>query len=163
MPGHRRLADIGVRRWRVAPSPVDARLPNFSIVRVIPRTRLRPGVVVWAHVPFAECDEYKTRPAVVLHCDGRDVTLLPCTSAASRHRRPDRYIELKHPDAAGLNRATAVGLKPFIVDVLDLLDVIGELSAADRQRAFTASALSPRAAETIVGRLRVSRAPRDRT
>ncbi|MGN9804039.1 type II toxin-antitoxin system PemK/MazF family toxin [Micromonospora sp. L32] len=139
----RDLTNVGVRRWRVAPGPADASLPNMSVVRLVARTRLRPGVVVWARVPYRERDEYKIRPAVVFECRGRrDVVILPCTSSPSRYRYIGRLVELKHFGAAGLGRASAVRREAISIDLVDVLDVIGELSDFDADRVLAAAVVS---------------------
>ena len=50
----------------------------MTTVKQVALTRLVPGAVVWAHIPFEECDQEKTRPAVVVDKSGRDVILRPC-------------------------------------------------------------------------------------
>src|SRR5947208_4842363 len=40
----------------------DGRIPQLAIVRPVAKTSLTPGTVVWAHVPYEECDGYKLRP-----------------------------------------------------------------------------------------------------
>lgn len=143
MQRKRNLTDVGVRRWRVAPRFTDTALPNMSVVRLVARTRLRPGVVVWARVPYRERDEYKIRPAVIFGCRGRgDVVILPCTSSPSRTRRSRRLVELKDFEAAGLRRASAVSRDAISIDLVDVLDVIGDLSDFDSERVLGAAVVS---------------------
>ncbi|MFI6262185.1 hypothetical protein [Micromonospora sp. NPDC051006] len=143
----RQLSAVGVRRWRMAPRPEQrGLLPNLSVVRLVARNRLLPGVLVWARVPFEDNILYKIRPAVVLGCRGRDVVILPCTSSPARHRRIDQPIELMDVETAGLRRPTAVRRTALSVDLVDVLTVIGELSDTDRRRVLCAAVVSRLAA-----------------
>ncbi|WP_406059383.1 type II toxin-antitoxin system PemK/MazF family toxin [Micromonospora sp. NBC_00860] len=139
----RQVSAVGVRRWRVANRPEQrAQLPNLSVVRLVARNRLRPGVIVWARVPFEDDVQYKIRPAVVLDCRGRTVVILACTSSPARHRRMDRPVELWDVEAARLRRPTAVRRMALSIDHVDVLDVIGELSGTDWDRVLGAAVVS---------------------
>lgn len=126
-----RRQNMGVRRWRVAPPSTPRPGPDLSVVRPIAKTRLRPGVVVWAHVPFEDADGEKARPAVVRSVAGRDVTVLPGSSALSRYRFPGRYVELTDLDAAGLARPTGIRRRAVTVDIVEIIDVVGALGRLD--------------------------------
>jgi hypothetical protein len=117
---------------------------------------LVPGAVVWAHVPFAEIDEFKTRPAVVVEIVGREVTILPATSSSSRSGYPTEYVELRDLNAAGLNRPTGVRLRETTVDIIEIVDVVGRLSDIDRK-----AILSPVCASGEVGGRDAAAAPVD--
>ncbi|WP_319462720.1 hypothetical protein [Micromonospora sp. RTP1Z1] len=93
-------------------------------------------------MPFEDNVQYKIRPAIVLGCRGRDVVILPCTSSPARHRRIDRPVELLDVETAGLRRPTAVRRTALSVDLVDVLEVIGELSDADRRHVFCAAVVS---------------------
>jgi hypothetical protein len=127
--GYRRHARDGIRQRAVEPDV--ARLPNLSAVRPVAKTQLRPGVVVWAHIPFVEVDTEKTRPAIVKATVGRQVTLLPATSAASRHRFPSQYVELRELRPAGLSRPTGVQRREVTIDLIEIVDIVGTLSDDD--------------------------------
>jgi len=114
------------RNGTVTPSR-DRKVVPMSIVRRIPRTQLTPGTVVWAHVPFADGTGEKSRPAVVLSRQGRDVELLPATTSMRRHRYPGQYVEIEDLESAGLNRATGVSLRPVIVDIIEIISITGSL------------------------------------
>jgi len=114
----------------VAPSR-DRKVIPMSIVRRIPRTQLTPGTVVWAHVPFADGTGEKSRPAVVLSRQGRDIELLPATTSMRRHRYPDQYVEIQDLESAGLGRATGVCLRPVVVDILEIIPITGSLRPAN--------------------------------
>jgi hypothetical protein len=92
---------------------------------------LVPGAVVWAHVPFEDGEGEKTRPAVVAQLSGRDVTLYPGTTSGSRIRHGHRYVEVRDLGAAGLNRPTGIKRSFVVVDVIEVIDVVGDLSRAD--------------------------------
>jgi hypothetical protein len=120
-------------RWRCGEPAVD-QTPQLSTVRRIPRGQLRPGTVVWAHIPFAEVDAEKTRPAVVESVTGRDVTLLPASSASSRHRFPAEYVELRDVHTAGLRRPTGIRRRRVTVDLIEIVVIAGALGDRDRHQ-----------------------------
>lgn len=117
------------RRWEQAP----ARVPNLTLVRPVPANQLTLGAVVWAHVPYQDCDSYKTRPAVVIATDRHSVVLLPGSTSQRRLRLPERYEELIDLASAGLSRPTGIRLQAAVVDRLDLVHLCGGLSDDDLQ------------------------------
>ena len=109
------------------------------LVRVdpVPRRALVPGAVVWAHIPFngsaaprSGSSEWKTRPAVVIAANGREVTLLPITGSLAGRARFDA-VELRHWDVAGLTRPCAVLRRPVTLDRIDIVDLAGHLHDDD--------------------------------
>ncbi len=116
-----------LRRWEQA----RARVPNLTVVRPVPANQLTLGAVVWAHVPYQDCDSYKTRPAVVIATDRRSVALLPGSTSQRRLRLPERYQELTDLSSAGLSRPTGIRLQGAVVDRLELVHLCGELSGHD--------------------------------
>ena len=102
------------------------------------RTRLTPGTVVWARVPFVDHpDRSKARPAVVSEVVGREVRLLPVTSSTKDSVRcSPLYVRLEEWESAGLSRPCLVTRKVVIVDVIDVTTVVGALGTADRARVF---------------------------
>ena len=127
----RRRHQFDVERQEERRTPRRTERLNFAAVRPVAKTKLQPGVVVWAHVPFEELDADKTRPAVVKAVVGRNVTLLPGTTAASRYRYPGRYYELTDLAAAGLSRETGICLEERTVDLIEIVQIIGMLADAD--------------------------------
>ena len=117
--------------------------PNWAKVEPVPRNRLVPGTVVWAHIGFRDGTGEKARPAVVLEVRSREVVLLPGTTSDKRHRLRD-HVEVLNLDEAGLGRPTGISTIPVVVDRrIDLTSISGELSETDRQRVFDqAAALS---------------------
>ena len=102
------------------------------------RTRLTPGTVVWARVPFVDDpDRSKARPAVVSEVVGREVRLLPVTSSTKDSVRcSPLYVPLEDWESAGLSRPCLVTRKVVIVDVIDVTTVVGTLGALDQARVF---------------------------
>ena len=117
----------------------DMPSPKVSIdltrVRPVPMKRLEPGTVVWAHIPFADRNCEKTRPALVVRRDGRDVTLRPITSSSGRFGLRD-HTEVIDLSEAGLTRRSAVVGREVTVDRIEIISICGELSEADRARAL---------------------------
>lgn len=122
------------------PSPRPAQL---TVVEQVALNRLHSGVVVWAHVPFSERDDEKTRPAVVVGRKGRMVELLPVTTSLTRFRRPHQYVEVQDLDAAGLTRASGVQRRPVTVDRIEIVSVVGELSEPDLLAVLGSPLLAP--------------------
>jgi len=100
--------------------------------------RLRPGVVVWAHVTFADGTGEKTRPAVVVGTRGREVVVHPVTSSSRRHGFPQRYVELEDLAAAGVTRPCAVSVIEVVIDRIEVISVVGALSDVDGSAVFPA-------------------------
>jgi hypothetical protein len=112
---------------------------NLSNVRLIPRTRLTPGTVIWAHVPFEDTEGEKTRPAVVIDLRGRDVVILPGTTAPARKTLGPRYVEVTDLDAAGLYRPTGIRQSEVVIDLIEIIDIVGTLSDPDASRILEAA------------------------
>jgi len=133
------MRDAGLgRRWMVPP-PADLSPAAVTRLRIVACNRLRPGTVVWAHIPFEDAKNDKIRPAVVLSCRGRDVVLLPCTTSVRRHQRPG-YVEIKHWQAAGLPRPTGVRRATLTVDYLEIVNTAGDLADEDAAAILPADA-----------------------
>ncbi|MEQ8717767.1 MAG: type II toxin-antitoxin system PemK/MazF family toxin [Acidimicrobiales bacterium] len=116
--------------------PFLGKLPVASVRAVIhvPLTQLTAGTIVWAHVPYVESEGYKTRPAVVLDRDGRDIELLALTSSLRRFDMPDRYVELSELEPTGLDRPCGIRMTPsVVVDRIDILSIAGHLSERDAE------------------------------
>lgn len=105
----------------------------MSIVKPVPLTRLLPGTVVWAHIPFADGTGEKSRPAVVIGTDSRDITLLPGTTSIRRLDLRGGYLEITDLDTAGLTRPTGVSRRPVIVDKIEIIMICGELAGDDAE------------------------------
>jgi hypothetical protein len=130
-----RWADEGVRRWHH--NDYRERVFRLACVEPVAKRRLHPGAVVWAHVPFRELDLDKTRPAVIQSARGRVVTVFAGSSALTRRRFPDLYVELSDLSAAGLRRPTGVRRSVlFTIDLSDVLSITGELAAEDLDAVF---------------------------
>lgn len=130
-----RWADEGIRRWHH--NDRRERLPRLTCVEPVAKGRLRPGAVVWAHVPFRELDEEKTRPAVVHSIRGHIVTVLAGSSSLNRRRFAGLYVELADLAAAGLRRPTGVRRSVlFTVDLSDVISLVGHLASIDMEAVF---------------------------
>lgn len=99
----------------------------------IPRNRLVPGTVVWAHIDFRDGTGEKARPAVVVDVRGTEVVVLPGTTSVRRHALRD-HVEVRDLDDAGLRRPTGISTMPVSVDRIDLTAISGSLSPHDHQR-----------------------------
>jgi hypothetical protein len=116
---------------------------SLRTVQRMPRTRLEPGVIAWAHIPFEDNDSWKLRPVVIIEARGRSVRIRPITGALSRLRH-DRYLEIDDLRSARLDRPCAVSLRREIdLDVIDLVSLRGTLSAGDYLRLQVAEAFLP--------------------
>jgi hypothetical protein len=133
------MRDAKARYRRMVPPSTDPTLGAAPRLRIIPRNRLHPGTVVWAHIPFEDVEADKIRPAVVLRCHGREVVLLPCTTSVRRRQRPG-YVEIKHWQAAGLPRPTGVRRASLTVDYLEIVNIAGNLADEDAAALLPASA-----------------------
>jgi hypothetical protein len=87
--------------------------------------------VVWAHVPFEDVDGEKTRPAVVVRRQGRQVELLPGTTSHTRWVHVGRYVEIEDLAEAGLTRSTGVRRSSVVVDLIEVIEIVGALSDDD--------------------------------
>lgn len=110
----------------------------MSIVRPVPLTRLTPGTVVWAHVPFSDGTGEKSRPAVVVATRGRNIELLPATTSPTR-RSQAGFVPLADLGAAGLERDSSVRLDPVTVDRIEIISITGQLACLDAARLGIAS------------------------
>jgi hypothetical protein len=123
--------------------------PNWAKVEPVPRNRLVPGTVVWAHIGFRDGTGEKARPAVVVEVRGREVVLLPGTTSEKRHRLRD-HVEVLDLDEAGLDRPTGVSTIPVVVDRrIDLTSIAGELSEQDHDRVFSNAATLSRSGVSV--------------
>jgi len=111
--------------------------PNLCVVRPVAKTKLVAGAVVWAHVPYEDDDGEKTRPAVVVERRGRTVVLKPGTTSSTWRRYPHRYVEISDLETAGLRRPTAVRCDEVIVDLIEVIDLVGTLSDEDAAALLT--------------------------
>ena len=125
--GRGRRARRAGRHPRPAPRPV----PTLATVRPVAMNRLRPGVVVWAHVTFRDGTGEKARPVVVVGTRGREVVVRPITSSPRRLEWPDRYTELADLAPAGATRPCAVAADPIVLDRIEVIGVAGALSDGD--------------------------------
>ena len=92
-------------------------------------------------MPFEDGEGEKLRPAVVVGRDGRGVRIRRLSSSATRLRF-DFHLDVVDPDAAGLDRPCGIDLRsPSVVDVIEVVDIVGELSDADFVRLQVAACL----------------------
>lgn len=119
------------RNRRNGPSTGNVGAPRFTSVRPVARTRLTSGAVVWAHVPFCDADEEKTRPAVVVDADRHQVLVLPVSGSFSRFRYPTIHVEITDLEAAGLSRPCGLRLRPVVLDRIEVLTSCGQLGEED--------------------------------
>jgi len=103
----------------------------MTSVKPVPFNRLKAGVVVWVHVPFADVSGEKIRPAIVLSASSHSVEVLPVTTSPRRFNFPHRYVEVEEWAAAGLVRPSGVRRQPISVDRRELVGVAGTLSESD--------------------------------
>ena len=122
------------RRSREVECHAGPARPRLTVVKAVARNRLHPGAVVWAHIPFDEIGEEKSRPAVVVGTAGERVTVLPISSSATRLRYPDHYVEVDDLGTAGLTRSSAVRLRPVEIDRIELVCVCGQLGDEDQHQ-----------------------------
>lgn len=93
----------------------------LNCVDSVALSRLTPGTIVRARIPFAEPDEgQKVRPALVVERTGRTVTVVPIHS--SRRTRRQR-LWLMVPTALELGLPRSSCFCPRLVD-LDRMDAI---------------------------------------
>jgi hypothetical protein len=137
---HSRSRNKRREQWnKPAPTAQPARL---AIVQPVALNRLQPGVVVWAHIPFAECDEEKTRPAVVVARNGRNIDLLPISTSPARFRWVRGSVEVTELEAAGLTRACGIQQRKVTIDSIEIINIIGQLAEPDHLAVFGASLLA---------------------
>jgi hypothetical protein len=124
----------GVRRHRIAASvTVDLGLHGIMKVTTAPQQFLQPGCVVRVHFPFAECDNSKVRPAIVLSKAGQRVSLVEVTSSPRAFARTD--IEVLDLLKAGLHKPSKARTGRIVtVDRYAVIEVLGRLSHRDAAR-----------------------------
>jgi hypothetical protein len=131
-PPGRRRRDVRARPRRQAPrSGYGALHEIMRAARPIAASRLEAGTVVLARIPYSDVNDYKVRPAVIVNTDDEAATILPCTSALSRHNYERLYHELEDLDSAGLCRPTGVRRSAVRLARTDVLAVRGRLGEAD--------------------------------
>ena len=119
--------------FRGQPLGESRKVVPMSVVRPVPLTRLTPGTVVWAHVPYADGTGEKSRPAVVVTTRGRDIELLPATTSSLRHGQPG-FVSLTDLHAAGLERRSSVRLESVTVDRIEIINITGQVAPLDAAR-----------------------------
>jgi hypothetical protein len=131
--GEYRLRDVGIRRWRQEREygKYHVSAQRLCAAKPVAKSRLGPGVVVWARVPFVDIEGWKTRPAVVKTVQGRLVSLAPGSSSASRWRFPNEFIEVTNLADSGLRRPTGFRRRDVTVDVVEVVDIVGSLADPD--------------------------------
>lgn len=112
---------------------LNKRIRALNNPRPVPMKALRPGVVVWAEVPFDDGSASKGRPAVVVDMHERTVEVLPITSSPGRRRRPAQHLELIGWAEAGLTRPSAVRRLPSRVALLSVSEILGKLTNRDAE------------------------------
>jgi hypothetical protein len=113
---------------------LNARIRSWNNPRPIPINALRPGVVVWAEIPFADDDaQSKGRPSVVIDVRDGVVEVLPITSSSARLRRPTVDVELTGWEQAGLSRPSAARRTVVRVARCKVSEILGELTLDDAQ------------------------------
>ena len=131
----------GRRRARGPGSATRSRvLADLRRVRPVARSRLSPGTVVWARVPYVDDpDGSKLRPAVVAGLEGRTLAVLPVTSSQKDSvRQSSLYVLLRDWADAGLTRPCLVTRRVVEIDLIDVATVAGALSDDDMARVFPA-------------------------
>lgn len=120
------------RRDRCAPAwkPLQENTTSAKALRAVAAARLTRGDVVMARVDFDDGEGWKTRPAVVMAVDRRDLLLRPITSSARRFTHLG--VEILDLAPAGLTKASGVQARTVVVDrKVDVVAVLGQLSADD--------------------------------
>ena len=110
----------------------------------VPQGRLRPGVVAYAQVPFADGSGWKSRPVVIVSTGGREVTVRPITTA--RQWKPGSnptHVAVHDWERAGLSRPSAVSSRTVVLDRMAVTGLVGELSDGDRAAVLKAPARQP--------------------
>jgi hypothetical protein len=104
-------------------------------VESVARTSLVPGSVILVRLPFKEADgRDKVRPMVVVEVHGHEVVALPGTTSTSRFRHPALYAEVRDRESAGLPQPTGIRRERREVDLMAVLDHLGQLSDEDARR-----------------------------
>lgn len=90
-------------------------------------SRLVPGTVVYARIPYRDGTGEKVRPAVVIRKEGQKIFV---TTTSSGLRGP----EIIEHAGTGLSRRSHLRLDLVEVARVDVLDIIGEVSSDDWAR-----------------------------
>lgn len=113
---------------------MNERIRTWNNPRPVPMKALRPGVVVWAEIPFVDDEsQSKGRPAVVIDLRDGVVEVLPITSSPARLRRPSGHVELAEWEEAGLTRPSAVRRHAMRVARPNVSEILGELTQIDAE------------------------------
>lgn len=133
----RQRTDVGKRRHRLAavrPIGTMQAHPIMAAHRVALRF-LQVGTVVLCDFPFAEVNESKYRPGIVVSRTSRDVVVLPITSSPRATRSGD--LALIDLAAAGLEKESTVRLaNRRTLDRNNIVEVLGHLGEIDLFRVF---------------------------
>ncbi len=90
---------------------------------------LSPGAVVRAYVPFADGEDMKARPVVVVGMQGQEVTVIPCSTSRRATRSTDVAIE--DLDSAGLPKSTrARTARCVVLERSAVIKLLGHLEAS---------------------------------
>lgn len=135
---HERDRDCGARRHRRdATKPGGERVHQIMQADLVGLGALTPGTVVRARVPFADRDDYKVRPVIVLRRRGRQVSVVPCTSSQRATTAAD--IPIDQLDCAGLTTPTTARTgRTVLIDRVDCIEVLGYLGDEDTTRILRA-------------------------
>lgn len=122
---------------------INERIRMWNNPRPVPMKALRPGVVVWAEIPFVDDEsQSKGRPAVVVDLRAGVVEVLPITSSPARLRRPGGHVELAGWEEAGLTRPSAVRRHAVRVARPNVTEILGELTQIDAEVALGRSPIA---------------------
>ncbi|WP_141893897.1 hypothetical protein [Microbacterium kyungheense] len=134
---HEHDRDCGFRRHRRnATKPGGERVHQIMRADLLSLGVLTKGTVVRARIAFADCDDYKVRPAIVVGRRGRVVTVVPCSSSPRATTSGD--IPIAQLDCAGLTTGTTARTgRTLLIDRVDCIEVLGYLGAEDAARIFS--------------------------
>ena len=99
--------------------------------KAIPARQLKPGVVAYAQVPFADGTGWKSRPAVVVSVQGREVVVRPITTRREWKIRSALSVPLRDWEKAGLSRPSEVAPLSVVLDRMEVTGIVGRLTDAD--------------------------------
>lgn len=135
---HEHDRDCGSRRHRRnATKPGGERVHQIMRADLLSLGALAKGTVVRARIAFADCDDYKVRPVIVVDRRGRAVCVVPCSSSLRATTSAD--IPIDQLDCAGLTtRTTARTGRTLLIDRVDCIEVLGHLGEEDAARIFSA-------------------------
>ena len=107
----------------------------------VAQRQLRPGVVAYAQVPFADGSGWKSRPVVVISTQGREIKVRPITTAKQWKAGPNpTIVPINDWERAGLSRPSAVSSRTVTLDRMAVTGLVGELSVPDREAVLAAPA-----------------------